>query len=225
MKSFKFWSAWLLLLCLASFIIPFVLANVIGKTELFLHTGFERYSWLFYVFTPFSICSIIVGFIIKNKVFLKNIISGFVTLTIILLVPINATINSKIDYSDKPLIEISEMTEIIFPSKARIETTPIKSINETFCQFKNDDKTKHFESEMAKNIKWVHTYSALMQTALPKRYFTMYEKYDYFCLYVIQTKEYNPKYLSNSQEYNMVFMAYKIDSCFLFAANSVLYTN
>ena len=61
MKSFKFWSAWLLLLCLASFIIPFVLANVIGKTELFLHTGFERYSWLFYVFTPFSICSIIVG--------------------------------------------------------------------------------------------------------------------------------------------------------------------
>ena len=159
------------------------------------------------------------------KIFLKNIISGFITLTIILLVPINETINSKIDYSDKPLIEISEMTEIVFPSKARIETTPIKSINETFCQFKNDDKTKHFESEMAKNIKWVHTYSALMQTALPKRYFTMYEKYDYFCLYVIQTKEYNPKYLSNSQEYNMVFMAYKIDSCFLFAANSVLYTN
>lgn len=210
------------MLSIVSFILPFILAHTFGKTELFWYTGFERFSWLFFLFIPFSISSIAFGFVMKNKKVIKNIIIGFVALTFSLIVPINHFTHDKMDYSNKPLDNISSVTNIAFPSNKRIETLLNGSVNEIYCQFENKTEINNFVKGLSKGNKWVKYQMPTIKETVPERYISFSDDFDYFSLYVVQNDSFNPSSIV-SGEYDVVYLAFKQQDSFLFAVDGLKY--
>lgn len=158
-------------------------------------------TWLCFLFTPFSIASIVFGFFLKSKnyKYRKNIIAGIIITLILCIYGSFTFIFSDVyDHSDKPVIRVEQLVGIDVPEYKQINTQDWTKgeqdvsrgyINYTSDIYFDNALAKGFEKSLKTDNRWITSIpNNLIGITSP---FSDYKMYDYALIYNIETGEYN----------------------------------
>lgn len=186
-----------------------------------INFSFSENMWIFFLFTPIPIASLIFGFYLKKKgyKYKKNIVVGIVMTTLLCIYgSFTFIFFNAYSHSEEPILKIEEMLSIDIPEHSQIntkdwtkgtQTSPRGYIFSTSDIYFKKDAVKEFEEKLPSDSKWLNT--------IPNdiigitSYLCDFQEYDYFILYNTQTKEFN-QLPSESGKYRFINIMYSTDS-------------
>ena len=213
----------LFVVSLLSIIGALALVGVVSnKNNLFVEN-----TWLFFVFTPIPIASIVFGVILKYK---KNIIVGIIMLVLLCIYGSFSFIFANIyEHSDEPILKIEQTLGIDLPTHKQITTQDwtkgMQSTSGGYIYSSSDiyfekNQVEEFENQIAIDERWLSAMpNELIGIATP---FGDTGMYDYALIYNVDTSEYNElpqnsgtfrfiNILYNAQHSQMKIIEYDID--------------
>ena len=173
--------------------------------------------WVFFLFTPIPIASLIFGLWLKkkSKKFKKNVVVGIVMTVLLCLYGSFTFIFAGIyTHDDAPLLRIEETLAIDVPDYLQIttqdwtkgtQTTRRGYIYSTSDVYFDENAVKSFEAEMQNDYRWI--------SAIPSdlvgvtSFFCDYDGYDYYVVYNVSTGEFN-KLPDESGRYEFINVLY-----------------
>ena len=182
---------------------------------------FTENMWVFFLFTPIPVASIIFGIWIKrkNKKHKKNIIVGIVMAVLLCIYGSFTFIFADIySHDDAPILRIEETLSIDIPEHTHINTQDWTKGTQTVRRgyiFSTSDiyfeekAVKEFEEQLPSDSKWITVISSDMIgiTSI----FCDTQAYDYFIIYNVQTQEFN-QLPSESGTYRFINVLYNTKS-------------
>ena len=157
--------------------------------------------WVFFLFTPISIASLIFGACPKKngKKHVKNFVVGIVITVLLCIYGSFTFIFSGIySHDEAPILRIEETLEIDIPEYSRINTqdwtkgtqsVPRGYIFSTSDIYFEEDAVKEFEQKLPYDSKWMTVITSDLVGITS--YFFDTQVYDYFIIYNVETKEFN----------------------------------
>ncbi len=177
--------------------------------------------WVFFLFLPIPIASIVFGFYLKKKgyKYKKNVIVGVIMAALLCIYGSFTFIFANVySHSDEPILNAEQMLNIDIPEHSRINTQdwtkgsqsiPRGYIYSTSDIYFDDASVKEFENNLSTDVKWI--------SAIPNdmvgitSYFCDIQTSDYYIIYNKDTKEFN-KLPSASGTYVFVNVLYNVES-------------
>lgn len=173
--------------------------------------------WIFFLFLPIPITSIIVGIFLKSKGFkaTKNIVTGIITAVILCIYGSFTFIFADL-YDDSPVYiqTIESYTGIDIPAPEEIVTqdwtigTSLSSRDYIYYMsnvFFKADAVEDFEEQLSNDERWISTIPNGLICVLPTIY--NYQTSDYVLLYNTDTEEFNTAPSQNGT-YRFVYISY-----------------
>ncbi len=177
--------------------------------------------WVFFLFVPVPISSIVFGFYLKKKgyKYKKNVIVGFIMSGVLCLYGSFAFIFANIySHEIEPILNVERILDIDIPNCSQINTLkwgtgehnfPRGEIHSTSDIYFKDSAVEVFEKKLSSDIKWI--------SAIPNKMVGITSYYcdiitsDYYIIYNKDTKEFN-KLPSNSGTYEFINILYNVEN-------------
>jgi len=170
-------------------------------TDVPADNGSSFNTWMFYLFTPIPIASIVLGFILKSKgyKYKKNVIVGIImTVLLCLYGSFYFVFEGFYDHSDEPIIRAEQFLDIDIPEYEKINTIDMtdgtQSNSKEHTYYKSDvyfdeNYIESFESQIANDDRWLSSIpSKLIGIASEFGFLT---SSDFSLIYNVDSKEYN----------------------------------
>lgn len=208
---------------LLSIIGALILVGVVSDKN---NLSFEN-MWLFFLFTPIPVASVVFGFVLKYK---KNIIAGIIMTTLLSVYGSFSFIFANVyEHSDEPIIKIEQVMGIDIPAHKKINTQDwtkgTQSVSRGYVHSTSDiyfekSAVEKFEKQISTDDRWLSTVpNDLIGISSP---FGDYGIYDYNLIYNVDTSEYNTlpqssgtfrliNILYNAEVHQMRIVEYDID--------------
>lgn len=162
---------------------------------------FVENMWVFFVFIPIPIASIIFGYYLKNKghKYLKNVIAGFIIAPLLCIYgSFVFMFSDTYSHSDEPILNAEELLDIDIPVHSQINTHDwtkgTQSVTRGYIYYKSEiyfDSTdvKEFEEHIVQDEKWITVLPNNMVGIISPIHDSNY--YDYFIIYNVDEKTFN----------------------------------
>lgn len=173
--------------------------------------------WVFFLFLPVPIASIVFGFYLKKKgyKYKKNVIAGVVMATFLCIYGSFSLIFANMySHSDEPIVKVEQMLNIDIPEHLRINTqdwtkgtqsVPRGYIYSTSDIYFDDEAVEAFEKNLSNDTKWIsHIPSDMVGITSP---FCDKQKNCCYIIYNKDTREFN-KIPSESGSYVFINVIY-----------------
>lgn len=189
----------LLLLFISSIICIFIAAIIINYISLPPESGDLRYTWVYYLFLPIPITSLIFG--LNSKIIgyscKKNIIGGYICISFLLLLGSLRFIFLNYRQYDYRLIQdLGDEITFKFPSGKIVTNVTDYSVihsskihSYSLAYFYNSNELTVFEEELAKSIKWTDINNSAMKEIEP--IMTKNREGNYYLIYIKELKAFN----------------------------------
>ena len=183
------------------------------------HSTFED-MWLFFLFLPIPIASIIFGFCLKKKGYkcTKNVIVGFIMASFLCIYGSFSFIFAGIySHSDEPIIKAEQMLSIDIPEHSRINTQDwtkgSQSVSRGYIYstsdiFFDDATVEEFEKGLSSDPKWITSVPSDM-IGITSTFYD-YQSGNYCIIYNKDTGEFN-KLPSESGTYTFINILYNTE--------------
>ena len=177
--------------------------------------------WVFFLFLPVPIASIVFGFYLKKKgyKYKKNVIVGAIMAALLCIYGSFTFIFSDIySHSDYPIVNAEQMLKIDIPEHSRINTqdwtkgtqsVPRGYIYSTSDIYFDDTAVEQFEKNISNDAKWISDIPNDMVGITS--YFCDIQTSDYYIIYNKDTGEFN-KLPSESGTYVFINVLYNAES-------------
>ena len=177
--------------------------------------------WVFFLFLPIPIASIVFGFYLKKKgyKYKKNVIVGFIMAALLCIYGsftfIFANVYSR---NDEPIQNVEQFLDIVIPTHSRINTQdwtkgtqsiPRGYIYSTSDIYFDNAAVAEFEKNLSSDTKWISTIPNDFVGVTS--YFCDVQKSDYYIIYNKDTKEFN-KLPSESGTYVFINILYNAEN-------------
>lgn len=162
------------------------------------------YKWIFFLFTPIPIASVVLGFILKSKgyKYKKNIVVGVViAFSLCVFGSFTFTFGDVFEHSDEPVIKVEQMTGIDIPEYTQINTLNLTEGTQTITRgyiytvsnlYFDDLATVEFEKSIAFDDRWLTTVpNDLIGITSPWFGSDSPDDSDYVLIYDTHTSKYN----------------------------------
>ena len=178
-------------------------------------------TWVFFLFLPVPIASIVFGFYLKKKgyKYKKNVIVGAIMAALLCIYGSFTFIFSDFySHSDEPIVNTEQMLNIDIPEHSRINTqdwtkstqsVPRGYIYSTSDIYFDDAAVEEFEKNLSSDTKWISTIPNDMVGITS--YFCDIQTSDYYIIYNKDTGEFN-KLPSSSGTYVFINVLYNAES-------------
>ena len=170
----------------------------------------SEFGWVFLVFLPIPIISIIVGFINKDKGRKNyNSIIGLVVVLILALISAFVSIDKNNISHSLEIIEVVENdAKIDLPSEAEVSILHYEECLEyALIRFTGDDVEKfNISLSGSKEFVTVFPYN------IDSYYMDLYADCDYYCVYDMDCKTYNERISKEHKEHKRIYLGYDIDT-------------
>ncbi len=162
---------------------------------------FVENTWVFFLMTPITIASVVLGFVLKSKgyKYKKNVIAGII-MTVILCIygSFSFVFGAFLDHSDTPVIETEQTIGINIPEYTSITTEDMskwgqrpsgeRTLYKSEIVF-NNSQSEEFEKEIQNDERWLSLIpNDLIGVMSRYREFTIY---DYALIYNTDTAKFN----------------------------------
>lgn len=179
--------------------------------------------WIFFLFLPIPISSILFGFNLKKKgyKYKKNVIVGFIIASILCVYGSFAFLFSNVyTHSNEPILVAEQTLNIDIPTHSSINTQDwtqgtqsvsrgyVYSVSDVFF---NDDAVENFEIGLSADAKWITDIPSDMVGISSHFCDYLSSDYNYYMLYNRTTKEFN-KLPSESGTYEFINVIYNVKS-------------
>ena len=177
--------------------------------------------WIFFLFLPVPIASIVFGFYLKKKgyKYKKNVIVGIIMAALLCIYGSFTFIFSDIySHGDEPIVNTEQMLNIDIPTHSRINTqdwtkgtqsVPRGYIYSTSDIYFDDTAVGQFEKNISNDAKWISDIPNDMVGITS--YFCDIQTSDYYIIYNKDTGEFN-KLPSSSGTYVFINILYNAES-------------
>ena len=177
--------------------------------------------WIFFLFLPVPIASIVFGFYLKKKgyKYKKNVIVGIIMAALLCIYGSFTFIFSDIySHGDEPIVNTEQMLNIDIPTHSRINTqdwtkgtqsVPRGYIYSTSDIYFDDTAVGQFEKNISNDAKWISDIPNDMVGITS--YFCDIQTSDYYIIYNKDTGEFN-KLPSSSGTYVFINVLYNAES-------------
>ncbi|MBQ8393610.1 MAG: helix-turn-helix transcriptional regulator [Clostridia bacterium] len=177
--------------------------------------------WIFFLFLPVPIVSIVFGFYLKKKgyKYKKNVIVGVIMAALLCICGSFTFIFSDIySHSDEPIVNAEQMLDIDIPEHSRINTrdwtkgtqsVPRGYIYSTSDIYFDNTAVEQFEKDLPSDTKWISDIPNDMVGVTS--YFCDIQTSDYYIIYNKETGEFN-KLPSESGTYVFINILYNAES-------------
>ena len=177
--------------------------------------------WIFFLFTPIPVASILFGFYLKKKgyKYLKNVVVGIImTAFLCIYGSFSFMLADAYSHSEEPILRIEEMLSIEIPRHSQITsmdwTKGTQSMPRGYIFYTSDiyfhqGDVAEFEKDLPFDSKWISTVPNDMIGITS--YFCDLENYDYLIIYNTQTNEFN-QLPSESGKYRFINVRYNSKS-------------
>ncbi|MBQ2875799.1 MAG: hypothetical protein IJE25_02175, partial [Clostridia bacterium] len=177
--------------------------------------------WIFFLFLPVPIASIVFGFYLKKKgyKYKKNVIVGIIMAALLCIYGSFTFIFSDIySHSDEPIVNTEQMLNIDIPTHSRINTqdwtkgtqsVPRGYIYSTSDIYFDDTAVGQFEKNISNDAKWISDIPNDMVGITS--YFCDIQTSDYYIIYNKDTGEFN-KLPSSSGTYVFINVLYNAEN-------------
>ncbi len=177
--------------------------------------------WVFFLFLPVPIASIVFGFYLKRKgyKYKKNVIVGIIMASLLCIYGSFTFIFSDIySHGEQPIVNTEQMLNIDIPNHSRINTQDftkgtqssvrgyIYSVSDIYF---NDTAVEQFEKNISNDAKWISDIPNDMVGITS--YFCDIQTSDYYIIYNKDTGEFN-KLPNESGEYVFMNVIYNAES-------------
>ena len=180
--------------------------------------------WIFYLFLPIPIGSLIFGFVSKKKgySFVKNIIIGFIMSAILLIFgSFSFIFSNTYSHDDGPILRAEETLNIDIPEHKNINTmnwtTGTQTVSRGYIYstsniYFDDDAVEEFENNLSSDAKWL--------SSIPNNLIGITSSYidghpgNYFIIYNKDTSEFN-QLPSESGTYEFINIVYNTESNYM----------
>ena len=181
----------------------------------------KLYMWIFFLFLPVPIASIVFGFYLKKKgyKYKKNVIVGIIMAALLCIYGSFTFIFSDIySHGDEPIVNTEQMLNIDIPTHSRINTqdwtkgtqsVPRGYIYSTSDIYFDDTAVGQFEKNISNDAKWISDIPNDMVGITS--YFCDIQTSDYYIIYNKDTGEFN-KLPSSSGTYVFINILYNAES-------------
>ncbi len=172
-----------------------------------------EYMWLFFVFLPIPITSIVLGFIFLRKKYRckKNIIAGFIIAPLLVIYGSFSFAFPKPSHNYWYLSKIEDETSISLPDKGYVSYVEEYSNLNSFAMARFDEsEVESFVSDISKDSRWETDYSFIPAKTPDLYYWNLFSDYDYFCVYDKYLSTYNDFTYANNHD--LILMAYEKDT-------------
>ena len=182
---------------------------------------FVKNMWIFFLFIPVPIASILFAFYLKRKGYRykKNIVVGIVMTVILCIYASFSFLFTDIyTHNEEPILKVEQLLEIDIPTYSRIQTQDwtrgTQSLPRGYIYFTSDiyfdeNSVKDFEKHLSDDIKWMSSIPTDMIGITS--YFCDIQAFDYCIIYNTQTKEFN-KLPTKSGSYRLINVLYNCES-------------
>lgn len=179
-----------------------------------------EFMWVFYLFIPITIASVIFGIIAKAKVngCTANIIVGIILTFVLSIFGSFSLINDLKIYHDIQYVEIIEnVIRIDLPKEGYVvhQKRQTNNIDTTYVRF--DDKSKML-SCIQSNPNWMTNLDQISSNNIPVYDLTFSKNYQYFLLFDANCSSYNVN-SSDHKEHEFYYLAYNESSNLLYASH------
>lgn len=173
--------------------------------------------WVFFLFLPIPIASIVFGFYLKKKgyTYKKNVVVGFIVAAFLCIYGSFSFIFADLySHSDEPILKIEETLSIDIPVHSQINTQDwtrgTQSVPRGYIYYTSDiyfdeSAVEEFEKNLPNDTKWITDIPSYMIGITS--YFCDVQKSDYYIIYNTNTKEFN-KLPSESGTYTFINVLY-----------------
>ena len=177
--------------------------------------------WVFFLFLPIPIASIVLGFYLKKKgyKYKKNVIVGVIMATVLCLYGSFTFIFADVySHSEEPILNVEKILDIDIPKHSRINTqdwtTGTQSalrgyIYSTSDIYFDDAAVEDFENNLSRDTKWISDIPTDMIGITS--YFCDYQTSDYYIIYNKDTNEFN-QLPSDGGTYMFINILYNTES-------------
>lgn len=177
--------------------------------------------WVFFLFLPVPIASIVYGFYLKKKgyKYKKNVIVGFIMAVLLCIYGSFTFIFTNVySHSDQPILNAEQMLNIDIPEHSCINTQDwtkgTQSIPRGYIYFTSDiyfddEAVEEFEKNLRSDSKWIDEIPNDLIGITS--HFSDYQSGDYYIIYNKNTKEFN-KLPNESGTYEFINIMYDVDS-------------
>ena len=177
--------------------------------------------WIFFLFLPVPIASIVFGFYLKKKgyKYKKNVIVGIIMAALLCIYGSFTFFFSDIySHGDEPIVNTEQMLNIDIPTHSRINTqdwtkgtqsVPRGYIYSTSDIYFDDTAVEQFEKNISNDAKWISDIPNDMVGITS--YFCDIQTSDYYIIYNKDTGEFN-KLPSSSGTYVFINVLYNAES-------------
>ena len=199
-----------------------ILGALIGVAILSeINQAMTENMWVFFLFLPVPIASIVFGFYLKKKgyKYKKNVIVGIIVSALLCIYGSFTFIFSDIySHSDEPIINAEQMLKIDIPEHSRINTqdwtkgtqsVPRGYIYSTSDIYFDDTAVGQFEKNISNDAKWISDIPNDMVGITS--HFCDIQTSDYYIIYNKDTGEFN-KLPSSSGTYVFINVLYNAES-------------
>ena len=188
----------------------------VGKLSVINHAMTDN-MWMFFVFVPVPVASVIFGFYLKKKgyKYKKNVITGFIMAALLCCYGSFTFIFSDIySHDDDPILMAEEILDIDIPDHSQINTQDwtigTQSMPRGYVYFTSDiyfedSSVTEFEKSLQNNPKWMSEIPSDMVGITS--YFCELQPSDFYIIYNTDTKEFN-KLPSESGIYRLINVMY-----------------
>ena len=179
---------------------------------------FVENMWLFFLWTPIPIASVVFGYKLKARgyKYQKNVITGFIMAALLCIYgSFSLIFADTFDHSDIYITKAEQMLKIDIPEHTRINTQDYTKTTQVFPRgyiytvsdiYFSESAVEDFENEIKHDNRWL--------TSVPNNLFGItsplcdYSKYDYVLIYNIDTEEFNVL-PSDNGTYRFINIIYK----------------
>ncbi|MBQ9797895.1 MAG: helix-turn-helix transcriptional regulator [Clostridia bacterium] len=177
--------------------------------------------WVFFLFLPIPIASIVFGFYLKKKdyKYKKNVIVGFIMAALLCIYGSFTFIFANVySHNDEPIQNVEQLLDIDIPTHSRINTQdwtkgtqsiPRGYIYSTSDIYFDNIIVAEFEKNLSSDTKWISTIPNDMVGITS--YFCDIQTSDYYIIYNKDTKEFN-KLPNESGTYVFINILYNAEN-------------
>ena len=219
-KTKKLLNTFILLTIFSIFFALITIAILVGLSPIpnFPYAMLE-YMWVFYIYIPIPITSIVLAIIYSKKRKTKiNIIVGIVGIIVLCIYgSFIFLIDLEVEHDLSYINKVENTLLIDIPESNKISTAYMNdSYEKSITMIKLDEsKTNQFLNEIKTSDIWKDKLTYIPSMSY---YISLTSNYDYFLLYNINSKTFNETQINNSE---YIYMAYNVQENILFIINFV----
>ncbi len=215
-NTWKVLSIILFVASLLSIFVALVLVGIVSNANKL----FVENMWLFFLFTPIPIASLVFGFILKAKgyKYKKNIIAGIIMVALLCIYGSFSFIFANVyGHGDEPIDRAEQIIGIDIPEHKQISTQDwtkgTQSVSRGYIYYTSDiyfhnSAVADFEKQLANDERWLSSVSNdLIGITSPMN---DYGIYDFVLVYNVDTSEYNTL-PNDSGKYRFINILYRLE--------------